>query len=565
MSIIVNDRDVLLQAATPRFDTTGKGILLSSSSSTIRIATDGTPTPATVTFTAMQLGAPGGVVWTVVGGALTGTGNTRTLDAASVTGDTVTVTASVLYAGVNYQSSCTVQRVRDGAAGTAGTAGPRGAGNYYATGSAWSDATADAATPGSNLVDDTVTISNGTNFVMVKKWSGTAWVAQGTVLDGSLLVTGSVTAAAINSNNLTIRDAVGNIILGAGTNLDWTKIAGTGKPVDNATRNTGAFADISTITAANIASFFGTDAISGTYISNLVADKVYGGTLGGASISIGSSAGGTVFSVVNNGTVVSYRQLSGYNIDASFLASPGTPSIKGTGFGAEGVFGYNSSGNTGGHGVRGQAATTGNTSSFSSGIVGAANGYDFYADGAGVNYGPFTGAHDAIWPNGETIELGDIVVDVACVARGGLSNTLFRVAPSSIPCQQAAVGVLASLVGPLSESVPAVFIRRSSAVTDEGPSTSAVVVTTIAPEYEALKDAHHLGSVNALGEGQINVCGEGGDIAAGDLIVTSSMRGKGMRQVDDVVRGYTVAKAREAVSFTSPSEVGQIACFYIAG
>ncbi|MFZ4589330.1 MAG: hypothetical protein ACOYNG_10110, partial [Terrimicrobiaceae bacterium] len=59
------------------------------------------------------------------------------------------------------------------------------------------------------------------------------------------------------------------------------------------------------------------------------------------------------------------------------------------------------------------------------------------------------------------------------------------------------------------------------------------------------------GAANALGEGQINVCGESGDIEAGDLIVTSSVRGKGMRQADDVVRNYTVARAREACVFSS--------------
>ena len=71
--------------------------------------------------------------------------------------------------------------------------------------------------------------------------------------------------------------------------------------------------------------------------------------------------------------------------------------------------------------------------------------------------------------------------------------------------------------------------------------------------------------INALGEGAINVCGEGGDIAAGDLIVTSSTPGKGMRQADDIVRSYTVAKAREAVTFSDPSEVRTAACIFLCG
>ena len=71
--------------------------------------------------------------------------------------------------------------------------------------------------------------------------------------------------------------------------------------------------------------------------------------------------------------------------------------------------------------------------------------------------------------------------------------------------------------------------------------------------------------VNGLGEGQVNVCGEAGNIMAGDLIVTSSMPGKGMRQNDDIVRNYTVAKARESVVFDSPSQVKMIACIYLCG
>jgi hypothetical protein len=87
------------------------------------------------------------------------------------------------------------------------------------------------------------------------------------------------------------------------------------------------------------------------------------------------------------------------------------------------------------------------------------------------------------------------------------------------------------------------------------------------PDNEVEEIATHFYpvSVNALGEGQVNVCGENGDIEAGDLIVTSSMPGKGMRQDDDLIRSYTVAKSRESVTFSSPDEVKMIACIYMCG
>jgi hypothetical protein len=70
--------------------------------------------------------------------------------------------------------------------------------------------------------------------------------------------------------------------------------------------------------------------------------------------------------------------------------------------------------------------------------------------------------------------------------------------------------------------------------------------------------------MNSVGEGQINVCGENGDIEPGDLIVTSSVAGKGMKQTDDILRSYTVAKAREQATFTG-NEIKQIACIYLCG
>jgi len=47
--------------------------------------------------------------------------------------------------------------------------------------------------------------------------------------------------------------------------------------------------------------------------------------------------------------------------------------------------------------------------------------------------------------------------------------------------------------------------------------------------------------------------------------VASSLAGKGMKQSDDIVRNYTVAKAREGVTFSSATEVKQVACIYMCG
>lgn len=44
-------------------------------------------------------------------------------------------------------------------------------------------------------------------------------------------------ASQIDTRGLSIKDMAGNVILAAGTSLDWSKVGGTGKPADGATRN----------------------------------------------------------------------------------------------------------------------------------------------------------------------------------------------------------------------------------------------------------------------------------------------------------------------------------------
>jgi hypothetical protein len=207
-----------------------------------------------------------------------------------------------------------------------------------------------------------------------------------------------------------------------------------------------------------------------------------------------------------------------------------------------------------GHGARIQGGQSGNITC--SAVIALSDGTNrtFYNE-TGV-FGPFTGSHDAAIDKTEPVEIGDIVVDVECLARAGVNNTFFRVTPSTIANQLAVSGVVNARLPMAGLSVPAAFI--ASADPESGMPVACAEWSNVQTTYDYI-------GMNALGEGQINICGEGGDIAAGDLIVSSSTAGKGMRQEDNVVRSNTVAKAREAVSFSNPSEVRQMACFYLAG
>jgi hypothetical protein len=161
----------------------------------------------------------------------------------------------------------------------------------------------------------------------------------------------------------------------------------------------------------------------------------------------------------------------------------------------------------------------------------------YFPDGAG----PFTGFHPAFVARDcpDNFEVGDIVVDEKMVMKEDISNVVGTARLSSKPNQRGVLGVVNEI-----KDITIEFTYEQ--------------FWTFAPDYKLM-------DVNALGEGQINVCGEGGDIELGDLLVSSSIPGKGMKQQDDIVRSYTVAKAREPVTFSSPSEVKQIACIYLAG
>lgn len=118
--------------------------------------------------------------------------------------------------------------------------------------------------PTTPIRGDTVTFTNGSNYVYTITYNPdtSSWEAPGTVIDGSLLVTGSVTASKINSNGLTVRDTNGNILLGAGVPLDWsvvpTGIAGSSNLIRDGSFDSGAnnnftslYSSILTITTAS--------------------------------------------------------------------------------------------------------------------------------------------------------------------------------------------------------------------------------------------------------------------------------------------------------------------------
>lgn len=368
VAAIANDRDALLHGADQRDIDMGlsKALLLSANATAFHVDTANNGSPASITITALPIGIPGAVSFaTAPAVTLTGTGNLRNLAYADMSADVVTVTATMNYAGVAYERTLVLQKVRDGANGAAGangTNGARGSGTYYATGSAWSDATADAACPGGKVVGDAVVISNGGTYAMTKVWTGAAWQAPGAVLDGNLLVSGSVKAAAINTNGLTIRDTNGNVIFSSSVKLDYkTLIANTPAALSDinsaqgsklngieAGATNGASFGVNIggkITAANASTFIDSAAIGNAMIGNLVAEKITSGTLysialkcnpnsksfGGYSLTIGSNGILWCDSVVSSMLYAGNSSGPSYPAISASTVTPGVAAIQSSG------------------------------------------------------------------------------------------------------------------------------------------------------------------------------------------------------------------------------------------
>lgn len=208
---------------------------------------------------------------------------------------------------------------------------------------------------------------------------------------------------------------------------------------------------------------------------------------------------------------------------------------------------YTDSTNT--HAIVGVKWTNAAKTTWKGGIIGPASvNANFLADGSGAtDYATFTGGHDVLLPPSAPISIGDILVDVSIAGKSSPSNTISIGELSSTPNQKSVVGV---------------YVGDSASLTEYTPSGLREVSEE---DYSVLAATYKCSIMNSLGEGQVNVCGENGDLEIGDLITSSSTPGKGMKQSDDIVRNYTVAKCRENVTFSSPSEVKIVACIYLCG
>lgn len=114
-------------------------------------------------------------------------------------------------------------------------------------------------------------------------------LAAGAITAGSIAA-GSITSDKIDTRNLTIKDASGNVLFGAGVNLSASRVVGLGN-----------FAYLNAIDAQNISTYIASAAITSAYIANLsvTSAHIQDLTVGTNKISIGAVTG-NVGGVGNN-------------------------------------------------------------------------------------------------------------------------------------------------------------------------------------------------------------------------------------------------------------------------
>jgi hypothetical protein len=138
-------------------------------------------------------------------------------------------------------------------------------------------------------------------------------------------------------------------------------------------------------------------------------------------------------------------------------------------------------------------------------------------------YAPFTGMHFVTRPTDKIVPDGTIMVSTGRVEKRSTIDTVVEVVPSTRLKQKTVLGV-------------------SHYDTQTG-STGVI----------------------SLGEGLILVCKQNGPILNGDYICSSDRKGIGMRQPDDILHSYTVAKATEDCLFENGGGQCLVACTFHCG
>jgi len=284
-----------------------QSITLTATATSFKVSATLVPTPAAITLTvALNNGLTGTPVFSVQYGSatLTGTGLTRTLNFSGMATDMVTIRATVTTTdGYAFNDDVSIYKAYDGGTGATGA---RGAVTRYITSNTlWIVGINDNLVIGNSfplpmVIGDTAVVKYmgaTPNTVTTRYWDGSSWADPGMVLDGNLLVNGSIAGTAIGAGTITAsgtgavagqtitvnNNAVG-ITTAIASNIDGRAIVGT-TGFSSAPGGAG-LVGLSTATpgaTTNGAGVYGKGAYGGVFVntsqygSAIYADVVAGG------------------------------------------------------------------------------------------------------------------------------------------------------------------------------------------------------------------------------------------------------------------------------------------------
>lgn len=370
-----------------------------------------------------------------------------------------------------------------------------------------------------------VTASNGTEIF---EYNGSVWGSNTALkVNGNAIIDGTLTADKLASNiSLTTN---GYIVANGNYSGSWgtTAIAG----------NTSYTAPIGVwggSAAFNQAGVMGVNNTSGANSCGVLGTSTGGKGVRGLSV-IGTG----LYGYSNTGTAIYGQSSSSY---AGYFAGPVAVT------GSLSVSGSNISGNT----------ITGSYINSSGNITGSGycsiNGYintntEFRKSGAFL---AFTGGH--ITYSDSDIMLGDIIY-VDSVIHANIAQTFQKVYSTTTPMDKRVFGIAAVSCSDTEGLELVEFWCKD-------PETGEFRDDGFEDFYNSIfgDTWYSIYKTNSIGEGQMNVCAVNGDIANGDYICSSAVRGKGMKQDDDILHSYTVAKALENVVWDDEI-VGEGGCF----
>lgn len=180
-------------------------------------------------------GADGVTTYTWIAYATNSTGTTGFTTGANTGQEYIGIASNKTTATESTNPADYTWSLIKGADGTNGTNGQRGSRTFYVSGaSSWSDASATSAATadGGPVINDIVT-EYGSGFSQTKFWDGAVWQTITAAIDGNLLVSGTVGAAALAANSVIAGKIAANAITAAGAEIaDLT--VGTLKIQDNA-------------------------------------------------------------------------------------------------------------------------------------------------------------------------------------------------------------------------------------------------------------------------------------------------------------------------------------------